>query len=168
MRIGIALGSNLGDRLANLRFGRDEVLKRTKAQLVAQGGIYETDPVDCPPGSEPFYNSVIEIETDLSALELLVVTQSIEKDCGRMAQAIRNAPRPLDLDLLYAGDLVLEEEDLVLPHPRLHERLFVLAPLVDICPALQLPGQPGTVLELWTQQEGRSTESPPRLYCQLW
>ncbi len=168
MRIGIALGSNLGDRLANLRFGRDELLNQADAQLVAQGGVYETDPVDCPPGSEPFYNSVLEIETELSARELLDVTQSIERKCGRMAQSIRNAPRPLDLDLLYAEDVILDQEDLKLPHPRIHERLFVLAPLADIRPSLRLPGQTGTVLELWTEQKGQSLESPPRLCCQLW
>lgn len=146
---GIALGSNLGDRLGNLRQGLALLLQRLpEAKLTAVAPLYETAPVDCAGDSPPFYNSVVEIETPLPPLPLRKLTAAIERELGRPNQRLRNAPRPLDLDLLYYGDLILTEETLTLPHPRLTRRRFVLQPLADIRPGLLLPGQNQTVAEL--------------------
>lgn len=98
--------------------------------------VYETEPVDCPPGSGSFYNAVIELETGLPPLELLGRTQEIEQTLGRPAERERNAPRTVDLDLLYYDNLKLTEEGLILPHPRMWERAFVLLPLSEIRPDL--------------------------------
>lgn len=148
LRFGIALGSNLGDRLDNLRCGVHEVLKRSGATLVAAAPVYETEPVDCPAGSQAFLNTVIELECGLEPHALHIVLQAVEKLLGRPDHRERNAPRPLDLDILYAGELVIADKVLTVPHPRLHERSFVLRPLVDIRPHLVLPGRTTTTTQL--------------------
>lgn len=146
---GIALGSNEGDRLGNLQRGLAEVLAGIEgAQLLAAGAVYETEPVGCPPGSLSFYNSVVEIGCPLAPHALHRVLQAVEKRLGRPDERARNAPRPLDLDILYAGNLRLDDETLTVPHPRLHLRRFVLQPLADIRPARVLPGQTKSVAEL--------------------
>lgn len=148
-RYGIALGSNLGDRLAHLRRGVTELLARLEGtQLLASGQVYETEPVGCPPGSQSFYNSVIEIQCPMAPHAVQRVLQSIERLLGRPDERERNAPRPLDLDILYADDLMIDDDVLTLPHPRLHRRRFVLQPLADIRPDLVLPHQPRTVAQL--------------------
>ena len=148
-RYGIALGSNLGDRLAHLRRGVTELLARLEGtQLLASGQVYETEPVGCPPGSQSFYNSVIEIQCPMAPHAVQRVLQSIERLLGRPDERERNAPRPLDLDILYADDLMIDDDVLTLPHPRLHSRRFVLQPLADIRPDLVLPHQPRTVAQL--------------------
>lgn len=138
---GIALGSNLGDREANLR--RAVALLRERipqAQEWLIGDLYETDPVDCAPGTQAFLNTVLQVQARLSPEAMHAHLQAVEQALGRPAQRERNAPRTLDLDLLYAGDFVLSDPVLILPHPRLHLRRFVLQPLADIRPQLQLPG----------------------------
>jgi 2-amino-4-hydroxy-6-hydroxymethyldihydropteridine diphosphokinase len=139
-RSGIALGSNLGDRLANLRHGRDAVAALGSGPLLVSR-VYETDPVQCEPDAPSFLNAVVEIGFDGDPLELLAALQRIETETGRPARRPRNAPRSLDLDILYCGDRTLSTDLLTLPHPRLHERRFVLAPLHDIRPDLILPNQ---------------------------
>jgi 2-amino-4-hydroxy-6-hydroxymethyldihydropteridine diphosphokinase len=117
-------------------------------------------PVDCPPGSASFLNAVAEIQVDpaqLSPSGLLARLQAFEIERGRPAQHGRNTPRPLDLDILYFGDLVLKEAGLTLPHPRLVDRLFVLQPLAELRPALVLPGQTSTVRELLAAGAGRKS-----------
>ena len=135
-RIGISLGSNLGDRLANLT----EAVRRLKALRSSShllvSTVFETDPVGCPPDSPAFYNAIIEFETDLSPLILLEETQRIEQSMGREEIREKNAPRPIDLDLLYYGDLHITNPDLEIPHPRMMEREFVLRPLREIRPEL--------------------------------
>jgi 2-amino-4-hydroxy-6-hydroxymethyldihydropteridine diphosphokinase len=149
VRIGIALGSNLGDRLANLRAARDQLLRLTAAPATwRQAAVYQTAPVDCPPGSPDFLNTVVEFETALPPLALLAQTRRIEADLGRQPGAPRNAPRVIDLDLLYHGATVMAAPELTLPHPRLCQRRFVLQPLAEIRPELVLPGQADTVAEL--------------------
>lgn len=143
MEIAIALGSNLGDRLHNLRSAVDALRPHLVAgSTIERSPIYQTDPVDCPPGSEPFYNAVIIVAYAGSAIEMLNVVQQIEQSAGRACASERavNAPRPIDLDLLYAGDQSLLAEPLILPHPRLHLRRFVLEPLVSLRPDRILPG----------------------------
>lgn len=134
--VGISLGSNLGDRLANLRSAVKHLAEVRSSDHLLVSSVYETAPIGCPPGSEPFYNAVIEIETTLSPMELLGKTQAIEKLLGRPDNREVNAPRTVDLDLLYYDDLEWDEAGLVLPHPRLFVRAFVLKPLSGIRPDL--------------------------------
>lgn len=138
-RIGISLGSNLGDRLAHLREAVDRLGPVREGGHLLRSPVYETEPVDCPPGSGSFYNAVVEIESSLAPLELLAFTQSIERELGRPEIRDRNAPRTIDLDLLYCDQLVLDEPDLVLPHPRMIQRAFVVLPLAGIRPDLVTP-----------------------------
>ena len=136
VRVGIALGSNLGDRLANLREALRRLLLLPEINgPVLEAPVFETDPVDCPPDSPAFLNSVVELSCSCrDPLHLLAGTRAIELAMGRNHQAPRNAPRVIDLDLLYFADAVLDHPDLTLPHPRLHLRSFVLAPLAAIHP----------------------------------
>ena len=149
MRTGIALGSNLGGRLANLVAGRAAVLNIPGIRKpVLLSRVYETEPVGTGPDAGPFLNAVIEVEFSADPSALLAALRSIESSLGRPTRHPRNAPRTLDLDILYISDLVLHDDTLVLPHPRLHLRRFVLAPLNDIRPGLRLPGQTHPVGEL--------------------
>lgn len=138
-RIGISLGSNLGDRLAHLREAIDRLGPVREGGHLLRSPVYETEPVDCPPGSGSFYNAVVEIESSLAPLELLAFAQSIERALGRPEVRGRNAPRTIDLDLLYCDQLVLDEPGLVLPHPRMMQRAFVVLPLAAIRPDLVTP-----------------------------
>ena len=159
IRVGIGLGSNLGDRLLNLQSARALIL--ALPGVVRSPGpagppdclsapVYETDPVDCPPGSAPFLNTVIEIglRDRCSPLHLLAALRQIEQSLGRPSRYPRHAPRRIDLDILYAGPLQMTTADLHLPHPRLHTRRFVLKPLAAIRPELKLPGLEKPVNEL--------------------
>lgn len=136
MKYHLGLGSNLGDRAANLA--------QARARLV-EGGIlirsasrlYESEPVGFL--DQPwFLNQVIEIETSLAARALLLLLQGIEKDMGRR-ETVRNGPRTIDLDILLAEDAVIQTEELTIPHPRLAERNFVLVPLAEIAPGAVHP-----------------------------
>lgn len=139
MRTGIALGSNLGDRMENLRAARD-LLAGISTGPVLSAAVYQTAPVGCPEGSPDFLNTVIEINFDGEPLELLALTQSFQKQLGRVDSPIRNAPRVIDIDILYLGDTVFSNEALDLPHPRITQRRFVIQPLAEIRPDLILPG----------------------------
>lgn len=142
MRAGVALGSNLGDRLANLRQARALVLAMPGVSVpVIDSRVYETEPVQSGPDAGAYLNAVIEVEYDGQPITLLDGLQRIEAELGRPSKRPRNAPRTIDLDILYAGNLVLSNEEVVIPHPRLHQRRFVLTPLADIRPDLILPGQ---------------------------
>ena len=145
----IALGSNLGDSRATLRRAMDR-LQELSTQPIQKSSLWQTTPVDCPPGSPPFVNAVIGLvplpgETPET---LLAKLQSLEREFGRAPKTVLNEPRPLDLDLIAFGDAVLHTPKLVLPHPRAHERRFVLQPLSEIAPDLILPGQSNTVAQL--------------------
>jgi 2-amino-4-hydroxy-6-hydroxymethyldihydropteridine diphosphokinase len=149
VRTGIALGSNLGDRLVQLAGAVERILAIPGASgPVLKSAIYETEPIDTEPGSGAFFNAVIEIEFDGQPIALLDGLQQIEAAMGRPSKRPRNAPRTLDLDILYVGNLVLSNQEVVIPHPRLHLRRFVLAPLADIRPDLILPGQNQRVAHL--------------------
>ena len=148
-RAGIALGSNLGDRLANLEAARDCLREiATLGEPFLQASNYQTEPLHCPPGSPLFYNSVVEIAFAGDAFQLLELAQAIEKKLGRIGTPERNSPRIIDVDLLYFGDQIIDTEALVLPHPRISERRFVLQPLAEIRPELILPGQTRRIAEL--------------------
>ena len=142
MRAGVALGSNLGERLANLRNARKEIAALSGAlPPLRRSAIYETEPVNCEKGAAKFFNAAIEFGYSGRAEELRRELAAIERILGRPATHERNVSRPIDLDLLYFGDLVIETAELRLPHPRIVEREFVLRPLADIRPDLVLPEQ---------------------------
>jgi 2-amino-4-hydroxy-6-hydroxymethyldihydropteridine diphosphokinase len=166
-RAGIALGSNLGDRLANLRAARRllEALSPDPASL-RSAPVYQTAPVLCPEDSPDFLNTVVEIETTASPLELLQSTQAIECRLGRPARAPRHAPRIIDVDLLYLGGTVFDSPGLTLPHPRLAQRRFVLTPLADLDPERVLPGHPVSIATLLATLD--SPEPEPTLVHPLW
>jgi 2-amino-4-hydroxy-6-hydroxymethyldihydropteridine diphosphokinase len=140
MRIGIALGSNLDDRLALLRSARKRIQSfHEDSGPFLCSRIYETAPADCPPGSPFFLNAALEMSSSLPPLDLLSELQRIEHDFGRPHDHGFHTPRTIDLDILYCDNLAFRLADLELPHPRIFERPFVLFPLIDICPDRILP-----------------------------
>ena len=142
MRAGVALGSNLGERLANLRNARKEISAMSGVLPPLRcSAIYETEPVDCEDGARKFFNAVVEFSYAGEPIELRRELATIERVLGRPAAHERNVSRPIDLDLLYFGELVMETTELRLPHPRIVDREFVLRPLADIRPELVLPKQ---------------------------
>jgi 2-amino-4-hydroxy-6-hydroxymethyldihydropteridine diphosphokinase len=155
MRTAVALGSNLGDRLANLRAARKTIVDLANIQPpIASSPLYETDPVSCEPGAGKFLNAVLEFNYKEDPLELLKNLREIERVLGRPPNHPRNVSRKIDIDLLYCGDTATDTEELQLPHPRMHLRRFVLQPLADIRPDLVLPGQRRTVSQLLAQIDG--------------
>lgn len=149
MRAAIAFGSNLGDRLAHLRTARREVMAFDGVGEPARASrVYETEPVGTDPDAGAFLNAVLEVEFTGEPVALLAGLQTIEAKLGRPSRHPRNSSRTIDLDILYIGSLVLRCDDIAIPHPRLHLRRFVLAPLADVCPAAILPGQAKCVADL--------------------
>jgi 2-amino-4-hydroxy-6-hydroxymethyldihydropteridine diphosphokinase len=149
MRTGIAMGSNVGDRLETLVRARDAVLALEGVSGPCLcSSLYETEPVGTEPDTWRFINAVIEVEYNGLPASLLEGLQQIEAAMGRPSKRPRNAPRTIDLDILYVGNLTLSTTAIVIPHPRLHLRRFVLEPLVEIRPGLLLPGQQMTAGEL--------------------
>ena len=136
MKAGLGLGSNLGDRLSHLQEAAAFLQSLSAADHFLTSRIFETKPEDCPPGSPTFLNAVVEIDTSLSHRDLLVKCQEFEIKIGRPEKHARNSPRIIDVDILYFGDLEIEEENLIIPHPRMKDRTFVLLPLRDIRPDL--------------------------------
>ena len=148
-RVGIALGSNLGDREAHMHAAVAALRELSlPGEPVLLAPFYETAPCFCPPGSPAFLNTVVEIARDGDAPGFLELLLTIEASLGRVRGNIRNAPRVIDMDLLYMGDQMLESDTITLPHPRIFERRFVLQPLADIRPGLVLPGQTQSVREM--------------------
>jgi 2-amino-4-hydroxy-6-hydroxymethyldihydropteridine diphosphokinase len=135
-RAYLGIGSNLGDRLANLQLAVDGLAAAGGVTVVAVSPVYETDPVGGPEQPE-FLNAVVAVDTELDARGLLGIAQRIEADAHRVRRE-RWGPRTLDVDVLFVGDAIVDEPDLVVPHPRLHERAFVLAPLADLGPDAEL------------------------------
>jgi len=148
----IALGSNRGDS-QQIILQALERLRQLSDEPLLRASLWRTAPVECPPGSAPFINTAVglnprEGETPES---LLAKLQELEKAFGRRPKKILNEPRELDLDLIAFGGLIRSTDRLKLPHPRTHERAFVLAPLAEIAPDLVLPKQTKTVRELLEQ-----------------
>jgi 2-amino-4-hydroxy-6-hydroxymethyldihydropteridine diphosphokinase len=149
MKIGVALGSNIGDRLSNFRTACKAIVDLTDVNApILTSSIYETEPVDCEPGAARFFNAVMEFEYDGNPADLLKKLKAIESSLGRPEDHARNVSREIDIDLLYAGDMEIDNEQLHVPHPRMHSRRFVLEPLAEIRPNLVLPNQTQTVAEL--------------------
>lgn len=148
MIYGIALGSNLGDRTDNLRSALKLIHESVPGAVIRAACIYETLPVDCARGTQAFLNTAIELEADIQPHDLHTKLKSIESQLGRPTLHERNSPRTIDLDILHAGPLTIEDETLTVPHPRLHQRRLLLQPMADLNPSLQLPNQAKTIAEL--------------------
>ena len=149
MRTAVALGSNIGDRLENLRAARKAILDLANVKTpIPSSAVYETEPVGCEPGAGKFLNAVVEFEYRDEPARLLEQLIEIEEALGRERNHRPNVSRTIDIDLLYCGDQRIDDERLQLPHARLHLREFVLQPLADIRPDLILPGQKKTISEL--------------------
>jgi 2-amino-4-hydroxy-6-hydroxymethyldihydropteridine diphosphokinase len=133
-RVAIALGSNLGDRAANIAAANAALLAlATPGEPFLTASLHDTAPQDCPPGSPRFLNTVIDLHyPGTDPLALLAETQAIERALGREPNPLRNAPRVIDIDILLFGDISLNNPALELPHPRIRERPFVLLPLREI------------------------------------
>ncbi len=134
----IALGSNLGDRLALFDRALLELRGRAGVAVTRISAVYETAPVGGPAGQGPYLNAAAELRTKLTPAALLQLLHEVENGLGRV-RTERDGPRTIDLDLLFYDDLVREDAELTLPHPRLHQRLFVLQPLAEIAPGLIHP-----------------------------
>ena len=156
-RVYIGLGSNLGDREEMLRRAR-ELLTGAGIDILRASSLYETEPQDLP--NQPwFLNQVVEAETNLFPLQLLNRALKIEKELGRRRTAIKG-PRTIDLDILLYHRYVIDSPSLIVPHPRMHERRFVLAPMVELAPKLRHPVTRQTMRELL----GRIKDQPVRLF----
>lgn len=148
VRAYVALGANLGDAQAAVVRALTDLGGLPQTRLVARSSLYRSAPVDA--GGPDFINAVAALETQLSPLDLLDELQRLELEAGR-ERPYRNAPRTLDLDLLLHGDARIAEPRLVVPHPRMHERAFVLLPLAEIAPervdAAQLAAVAGQAIQ---------------------
>ena len=154
-RAYVGLGANLGDAQGTIRQAMDELDALPDTRVAARSPLYRSAPVGY--AAQPdFVNAVAEVRTSLAAGELLAALIEIEARHGR-ERSFANAPRTLDLDLLLYGDEMLESERLTLPHPRMHERAFVLAPLLDIAPEAVIPGR-GAAREALARCAGQKTE----------
>jgi 2-amino-4-hydroxy-6-hydroxymethyldihydropteridine diphosphokinase len=156
----LSLGSNLGDREANLRHARER-FRTDELCLLRESSIYETEPRDVP--EQPwFLNQVVEVETSLLPRELLEKLQRIETEMGRK-RTIPKGPRTIDLDILLAGNAIITTPNLEIPHPRLADRRFVLEPLAELSPELRHPRTRITVREMLARvaSQAVSRYSPP-------
>jgi 2-amino-4-hydroxy-6-hydroxymethyldihydropteridine diphosphokinase len=139
-RAYVGLGANLGDRERTLRAGLDVLAAEDGIEVVTVSTLRETEPVGV--GEQPrFLNGAVALDTTLSARELLDRLLAVEQLLGRVRVAGEHGPRTLDLDLLLYGDETIDERGLTVPHPRLHERRFVLEPLAELDPGLVVPGR---------------------------
>ena len=138
----VGLGSNLGDRWSYLR--RAVAGLRELDPLLSVSSVYETAPMGGPEGQGAYLNCVARLETSLEPHQLLGVAQRLEADAGRV-RTVRNGPRTLDVDILLFDSITTTSEDLTIPHPRMYERAFVLAPLEELDPALVPPDWRSTV-----------------------
>ena len=144
----LSLGSNLGDRLDHLSKAVTALANQPKIKVLKVSSVYETKPVGGPE-QDDYLNAVVKIQTELSALELLDVTQSIEKNEGRVRE-VRWGPRTLDIDVLTYDDLISADEKLTLPHPRISDRAFVLIPFFEVEPTATISGL-GKVADFYQQ-----------------
>jgi 2-amino-4-hydroxy-6-hydroxymethyldihydropteridine diphosphokinase len=134
----LGLGSNEGDRLANLRAAR-AALARRGVRVTGSSSVFETAPQGELLDQPDFLNACLRIDTDFAPEELLAACKAVERDLGRGAGGPHHGPRPIDVDVLLLGDLEVRSERLTLPHPQVSSRRFVLAPLLELEPTLRLP-----------------------------
>jgi 2-amino-4-hydroxy-6-hydroxymethyldihydropteridine diphosphokinase len=138
----LGLGSNQGDRMANLRAARD-ALGQAGVRVVASSSVYETEPQGEVTDQADFLNACVEVDTELAPEELLAVCKQVERQLGREPGGRRHGPRPIDVDVLLLGRIEHRSDALTLPHPEIRSRRFVLEPLLELDPELALPdGEP--------------------------
>ena len=148
----VGLGSNLGDARAHVLGAFEDLARLPETRLEARSALYRSAPLDAP-GQADYVNAAAGVDTELSAAQLLAALQDIERRHGR-ERPYANAPRTLDLDLLLYDEAAFASAMLTLPHPRMHERAFVLAPLAELDPRLEVPGR-GSVRELLARCAGQ-------------
>src|SRR3954471_12299192 len=146
-RAVLSLGSNLGERMDNLQGAVRALADTPDVWVTSVSPVYETEPVDAPDGSDLFLNAIVLADTTLAATRLLDRAHAIEDAFDRERSEVRNAPRPLDVDLIVVGDRRSDDDHLQLPHPRAAERAFVLRPWLDVDPNAEVPDQ-GRVADL--------------------
>ena len=163
MEIGFSLGTNLGDRLANLRGAADRIQAFPDTTILARSRIYETAPVGVKPQYRDmaYLNAVLIISTGLPVEEVSLRIHAIEADMGRVRTGDRFAPRPIDIDILYAGNDIRNDDDLTLPHPRWADRRFVVQPLADVRPDLTFPGDRLSVARILSSMPGAADDVVP-------
>ena len=161
----IALGSNVGDRQANLQGGVEALADTPEVYVVSISSVYETKPVDAPDGSPDFLNVVMLADTTLSVSMLLDRAQAVEAAFGR-ERGETHGPRTLDVDLIVVGDRLSDTDDLKLPHPRAHDRSFVLVPWHEIDPKASIPGL-GKIADLLADLDTSDVELRPELELEL-
>ena len=137
-RAYVGIGSNVGEPRAQVLAALARLGRMPRTQLVAQSALYASAPLGYSDQPQ-FVNAVAALDTELAAVRLLQELQALETAHGRK-RSFKNAPRTLDLDILLYGDVVLQHPALTLPHPRMHERAFVLKPLVELAPRIVIPG----------------------------
>jgi 2-amino-4-hydroxy-6-hydroxymethyldihydropteridine diphosphokinase len=143
----LSFGSNLGDRVANIENGYAEIGNRSIGTVLRKSRFYETEPIGCESPLK-FVNSVAEVITDLEPEDLLRELRQIEADAGRVRNIDKNSPRPIDIDILFYDFIVINSNEIVIPHREITKRMFVLRPLVDIKPDLLHPVVQRTVAEI--------------------
>jgi len=150
MEIGFSLGSNMHDRKQLLMQAKHLIVSAPRTQFVDQSSIYETTPVDVKPEYRDmaYLNSVVLLESDLPLESWLTYIGKIETNLGRERSEDRNAPRPIDIDIIYAGNQIVDGGGLVVPHPRWAERRFVVQPLCDVRPDMVMPESSQSVAEI--------------------
>lgn len=148
-RAVLALGSNLGERMASLQGAVNAIADTPDVWITGVSPVYETEPVDSPEEAKSFLNAVVLIDTTLAAVRLMDRALAIEDAFERERSEVRNAPRTLDVDLIVVGDRRSDDESLQLPHPRAAERAFVLRPWLDVDPGAEFPelGAVATLLD---------------------
>jgi 2-amino-4-hydroxy-6-hydroxymethyldihydropteridine diphosphokinase len=142
----IGLGANIGNREANLRMALRGLTRMARVEFVSS--LYETDPIGSVRDQPAFYNAVCRIETGLEPESLLRFLKSLEHEIGRRPGGPVGGPRPIDLDILLYENRVHESEDLVIPHPRIAERAFVIVPLAEVAPDVRHPQRDKTIVQL--------------------
>ena len=149
----VGLGANLGDAPATLAWAVQALAELPHSRVRAVSSLYASAPLDCEPGSPDFFNAVVQLQTALSAPDVLHALWRLERQAGRQ-RPYRNAPRTLDLDLLLYGEAHMASAQLTVPHPRMHQRAFVLQPLAEIAPQRVSAAQLQAVANQGVQQAG--------------
>jgi len=167
METGFCLGSNTGNRLQFLRWAKTRLLLSGKARFVDQSSVYETEPVDVKEEYQrlKFLNAVLIVESPLTAEVWMLLIRKIESDLSRVRTDDRNAPRTIDIDILYSGDQIIDSDLVKVPHPRWAERRFVVESLAEVRPEMVLPGSECPVQKILKQMPDNKEV---RLFLEKW